>query len=426
RADGTSASKARAPGHQDAEPIRLPHRRGSAHELARHRPGRTIPLRPWGLRDDGRLPAGSAAGGRLPHPSDGRQYRGADRTPVRGAHRDQRPIRPATVQWFRIGRGPDPPSLMRRHGAADRRHMKARLWLVYAAAGVAMLLVYLFVPGARLGPLFNIIGLTGALAIVVGVRVHKPAQRLPWLLVALGQTLFVGGDVITYNYHRFFGTEAPFPSYGDALYLAVYPFLVIGILLLIRRRNPGGDRTGLIDSLIVAVGIGAMSWIFLIAPYIHAHDLSLQQKLVAMAYPIMDLILFSVFVRLAVGSGRRHAAFYLISASVLTLFVTDSIYGWIVLHGNYNNSTGYLELGWGLFYILWGAGALHPTMRSLDERYQGPETSQPRRRLLLLASASLLSPLVQLIQAVRQASVYDEVAMLAACSIVLFILVLIR
>ena len=304
--------------------------------------------------------------------------------------------------------------------------MKARLWLVYAAAGVAMLLVYLFVPGARLGPLFNIIGLTGALAIVVGVRVHKPAQRLPWLLVALGQTLFVGGDVITYNYHRFFGTEAPFPSYGDALYLAVYPFLVIGILLLIRRRNPGGDRTGLIDSLIVAVGIGAMSWIFLIAPYIHAHDLSLQQKLVAMAYPIMDLILFSVFVRLAVGSGRRHAAFYLISASVLTLFVTDSIYGWIVLHGNYNNSTGYLELGWGLFYILWGAGALHPTMRSLDERYQGPETSQPRRRLLLLASASLLSPLVQLIQAVRQASVYDEVAMLAACSIVLFILVLIR
>jgi PAS domain S-box-containing protein len=304
--------------------------------------------------------------------------------------------------------------------------MRRFLWLIYLLIGLAMLATYLFVPGGRAGPLFNAVGLSGAVAILIGVRVHEPAQRLPWLLVAVGQTLFVGGDVITYNYHRFFGTEPPFPSIGDALYLAVYPFLVAGILLLIRRRSPGGDRTSLIDSLIVAVGVGAMSWIFLIAPYIRAGDLTLQQKIVAMGYPIMDLLLLTAFVRLAVGGGRRHAAFYLISASVLTLFITDSIYGWIVLHGTYDNSHGYLELGWGMFYVLWGAGALHSTMRSLDERPQEEQVGQPRRRLFLLASASLLSPSVQLIQAIRQASVFDEVAMLAACTITLFVLVLIR
>jgi PAS domain S-box-containing protein len=306
------------------------------------------------------------------------------------------------------------------------RFVRDRAWQVYGLAGVAMVAIYLFVPGARAGPLFNMIGLSGALAILVAVRVHQPEQRLPWLLVAMGQTLFVCGDVITYNYHRFFGTEPPFPSIGDAFYLSVYPFLVAGILMLIRRRNPGGDRASLIDSLIVAVGVGAMSWVFLIAPYVRDETLSLSQKSVAMGYPIMDLIMFSAFVRLAVGSGRRHAAFYLITASVLTLFVTDSIYGWIVLHGTYDNSTGYLELGWGVFYVLWGAGALHPTMRSLDERSVERETGQPRRRLLLLALASLLSPSVQLIQAIRQASRPDEVAVLATCTITLFVLVLIR
>jgi PAS domain S-box-containing protein len=309
---------------------------------------------------------------------------------------------------------------------ADRKGMRRYLWLGYGAVGTAMLVAYLFVPGARLGPLFNVIGLSGAVAILLAVQVHRPEQRMPWILVAIGQTLFVAGDVITYNYERFFGTEPPFPSIGDALYLSVYPFLVMGIMLLIRRRNPGGDRASLIDSLIVAVGVGAMSWVFLIAPYIRDETLTLPQKLVAMGYPVMDLILFTAFVRLAVGAGRRHLAFYLITASVLTLFVTDSIYGWIVLHGTYDNTSGYLELGWGMFYVLWAAGALHPTMRSLDQPAPQRETAQPRRRLLLLASASLLSPCVLLVQAVRDAARPDEVAILAVCSITLFILVLVR
>src|SRR5919197_710447 len=308
----------------------------------------------------------------------------------------------------------------------DRRAMRSRAWQLYGALGIAMLAIYMLVPGARVGPVFNAVGVSGALAILVAVRVHRPEQRLPWLLVAMGQTLFVCGDVITYNYPRFFGTEAPFPSIGDAFYLSVYPFLIAGILLLIRRRNPGGDRASLIDSLIVAVGVGAMSWVFLIAPYVRDETLSLAQKSVAMGYPIMDLIMFTAFVRLAVGSGRRLTSFYLITASVLTLFVTDSIYTWIVLHGGYDNSTGYLEFGWGLFYILFGAGALHPTMRSLDERSVERETGQPRRRLFLLALESLLWPSIQLIQAIRQASRPDEVAVLATCTITLFVLVLIR
>jgi PAS domain S-box-containing protein len=302
------------------------------------------------------------------------------------------------------------------------------LWLVYLAAGSLVLAAFLFVHSIRVGPLFNAIALSGAVAILVAVRIHKPEQRLAWHLVAAGQTLFVCGDVITYNYQGLFGHEVPFPSIGDVFYLSVYPFLIVGILLLVRRRSPGGDRDSLLDSLIVGVGVGALSWVYLIAPNIRDETLSAAQKGVAMAYPLMDVVLLTVAVRLAVGGGRRPWAFFLLTGSVVVLFATDSIYGWIVLHGGYDNSTGYLEGGWGLFYLLWAAAALHGTMRLLDAPAE-PEmrdSKQVRRRLYLLAAASLLSPLVQLTQALRHKSQFSDVAVVAACTITLFILVLIR
>ena len=177
----------------------------------------------------------------------------------------------------------------------------------------------------------------------------------------------MAGDVITYNYERFFGNAPPFPSIGDLFYLSVYPFLIAGVLMLVRRRSPGRDRASLIDSLIIAVGVGTLSWVFLLAPYAHDQSLTLLQKLTAMAYPIMDLLLFGVAVRLAVDRGKRPPAFYLMAGAVMVLFTTDTIYTLILLHGTYDNTTGLLELGWGLFYLLWGAAALHTSMVDLDD-----------------------------------------------------------
>ena len=42
-----------------------------------------------------------------------------------------------------------------------------------------------------------------------------------------------------------------------------------------RRRNAGRDRSGLIDGLILTVGLSLPSWIALMAPYLHQDDLSL-------------------------------------------------------------------------------------------------------------------------------------------------------
>ena len=183
--------------------------------------------------------------------------------------------------------------------------MRGRAWLVYLLLGVAATLAFLFVPGLRIGAMLNVIALSSPVVILVALRVNRVEYKLPWVLIALGQVFFVGGDVITYNYERLFMQELPFPSIGDVLYLAVYPCVLGGLFLLIRRRTPGRDRDSAIDSLIVAVGVGVLSWVFLIAPYTHDSSLTLLQKLVAIGYPLVDLMLISGAIRLSWEADGR-------------------------------------------------------------------------------------------------------------------------
>src|SRR5713101_6733750 len=120
--------------------------------------------------------------------------------------------------------------------------MKQRAWWLFLVAMAPFVGLYLFGPAVlNQGPVFNAIGLSAVVAIVVGVRINRPSDRRPWYLFAFGQALFVTGDVLAYNYERFFGRPLPFPSVADLFYLAVYPFLIAGLLLLIRKRAPTQD-----------------------------------------------------------------------------------------------------------------------------------------------------------------------------------------
>jgi hypothetical protein len=131
-------------------------------------------------------------------------------------------------------------------------------WWLYLALMTPVAVAYLAGP-LNAGPVFNLIGFSAGVAIILGVRIHRPAARWPWYLIALGQFLFVTGDVLAYNYKAFFGKPLPFPSVADPFYLAVYPVTVAGLLLLIRHRNPGRDWASLIDAAIVTIGLSLLS-----------------------------------------------------------------------------------------------------------------------------------------------------------------------
>jgi signal transduction histidine kinase len=266
------------------------------------------------------------------------------------------------------------------------------------------------------------LGLSAVAAIMVGVVRHRPERPLAWYLFAVGLLSYVTADIIFYTYQDLLHREV-FPSLADVFYLAAYPFLMAGLLLLIRSRSPGADRPGLLDALVVTVGLGMVSWVFLVVPYARAPELTLPERLVSMAYPIMDVLLLATAVRLVVDGGRRPPAFWILGTGVGALLVTDTLYSIIQLAGGYHTGSP-IDVGWMTWYVCWGAAALHPTMRDLAEPAPRREARLTRWRLGLLAGASLLAPAIQVVQLAR--GQHTEGLVIAVGSMVLFGLVLAR
>src|SRR4051794_27603722 len=418
RADPRHAAR---PRRRDAEPLGLPDHRGAAARPHPHRGGRRVPLPARRLRDARRVPARAQERGRLPLPGHrgehARRGRHGDRR-HRGPRRDgraaarHRPPRCGAGGLTMAGRSLIAP--LRRLGA----------WRLFLLAGALVCALYVWVPPfAGSGPVMNLLGLSPVLAILAGIRIHRPASRGPWWLFAAGFALFWLGDLYTYSYPRLFGADVPFPSIGDAAYVLVYPALMAGLLMLVRRRNPERDRAGVIDSLIMTLGLSLLSWVALIAPYLHDDSLGTVAKLVSIAYPLGDIVLLAATIRLAVDSGRREPAFYLLALSIVALLVTDFAYGLMTLKGSYDGQV-VLDAGWISFYLLWGAAALHPSMRGLERPATDRDPKLTPFRLVLLTAASLIAPAVELVHELDQGDM--DLIVIIGASAVLFGLVVLR
>ena len=218
----------------------------------------------------------------------------------------------------------------------------------------------------------------------------------------------------------------PFPGWADAFYLAVYAFLIAGVILLIRARTPGRDRASLVDASMLSVALGTVSWVLLISPQIYAEDVPLSVKLTSMAYPMADVLLLAAVIRLAVGAGRKSVSFWLMTGAFVTLFATDAIYGWMNLYttDGYQPGSGPLEAGWMAFYILFGAAALHASMRQLSERAHEADQVLRRRRLIVLAATSLVALFLMAYDASK--GITQNFPVLIGATALLFILSVIR
>jgi len=297
-------------------------------------------------------------------------------------------------------------------------------WQLYLAVGALLCALYVWVPPfASSGPVMNLLGLSPVVAIVVGLRVHRPQSTGPGWFFAVGFLLFWFADLYTYSYPRLFGADVPFPSLGDGAYVLVYPALMAGLLMLVRKRNPERDRAGVIDSLIMTLGLSLLSWVALIAPYLHDGSMGTVAKLVSIAYPLGDILLLAAAIRLAVDSGRREPAFYLLALSIVALLVTDFAYGVVTLQGAYDGQV-ILDVGWISFYLLWGAAALHPSMRSLERPAADRDPKLTPFRLALLSGASLIAPAVEAVHVINTGDM--DLIVIIGASAVLFGLVVAR
>jgi hypothetical protein len=296
------------------------------------------------------------------------------------------------------------------------------LTVCYLLLVIPPVVVYLTVPVLHTG-MWALVGLAGVAAILIGIRIHRPAPRWPWLLLAAANLAFTTGDT-TYNFlETAFGQSNPFPSLADAFYLSTYPLFAAGVLGFIRHRWEGRDLAGLLDALILTSGLALLSWVHLINPLTMAEGGTWVQRAVALAYPLGDVLVLAMVVRLLTLGGTRERSVQLLALGTVGILTSDVLYGLLQLRGTWQVGT-VMDLGWVVFFTAWGLAALHPSMVRLTERVPQPPPGIARRRLAVLAGASLVAPALLLSQALL-GSVRDA-AVIAVFSGVMFLLVMAR
>jgi diguanylate cyclase (GGDEF)-like protein len=254
-------------------------------------------------------------------------------------------------------------------------------------------------------------------AVVVGVRLHRPAARAAWWLLALSEGAFLVGALA-------FGADDSFPGPPDAIYLLVeYPTMIAGLVLLIRARSPGWQLATLLDAAVVATAATLASWVYLLHPATDAFGAGpVGALLVGLSYPVIDLLMLAVLVRLSLSGGTRTLSHSLLISSLAMWLVSDTLYLLERLDGDFS-TTSPTAFGYMVGSILLGAAALHPSMTGFDEPVGAPP-EPTRRRLGLLASATLLAPSILVIEYVR-GTLQDVLVIAAACAL-LFLLVFVR
>jgi diguanylate cyclase (GGDEF)-like protein/PAS domain S-box-containing protein len=272
--------------------------------------------------------------------------------------------------------------------------------------------------------LWGLLGLGSAGAIVTGVIRNRPKRLLAWVFVTLGVFTFALGDITYDVLTEFLHESNPFPSIADAFYVATYVFLAAGLTTMVRtRRRRDGDTGALLDALIITSGLAVLSWVYLIEPYVRAANMTSFSKATSIAYPLGDILLLSVVARLAFGDGTHNTSQRLLTIGVVGVLAADAAYGWIQLHGDWKVG-GPADFGWVLFYVCWGAAALHPAMREMT-------VEQPRRvrplnwfTLALLGAAALAAPLLLIWRDLTGTP--TDAGVLASGSAVVFVLVMLR
>src|SRR5215216_3394529 len=214
-------------------------------------------------------------------------------------------------------------------------------------------------------------------------------QRLGPVLLGMGILCYVLGQMYFTFYDLVLQQIPPFPSIADVGYLSVYPFLLLGILLLPARPIPVALRARIaLDGLMIMTAALTFSWYFVLGPVIRQGGGTVLAKAVSAAYPLADIVLIACLLILAMRPGEHalRVAAYLLALGLLFVVILDSIYGYQTLNDAYVTGT-ILDVGWPVAYMLIGLGAfavrLAPTPSDEPPRATTPVARQELWRSLV-------------------------------------------
>jgi two-component system, cell cycle response regulator len=174
-------------------------------------------------------------------------------------------------------------------------------------------------------------------------------DRAAWLFIGAALSFNASGEIY---YSIVYGEgTAPVPSPADALYLAYYPCVYVGLVLLVRQRLLRFASSTWMDGGIAATTTAALVAAVAIAPIAHDSHGTAAAVATDLAYPLGDLLLLSIVTAVFGLSGWRPGrAWLLLGAALVAGGVGDTLFA-------YQEATATYSVGT-LLDSLWPASAL--------------------------------------------------------------------
>jgi hypothetical protein len=138
----------------------------------------------------------------------------------------------------------------------------------------------------------------------------------------------------------------------------------VALLKLVRTRRRGRDVAALLDALVFTTGLALLTWQFLMHPYVRDASLSSGEKLYSLVFPLADVMVLAVLLRLWTGGGGRGRASYLLGVGCMAMLASDTAAGLTLLITSSYHPGGVIDIGYIAFPLALGAAGLHPRCRA--------------------------------------------------------------
>jgi len=197
------------------------------------------------------------------------------------------------------------------------------------------------------------------------------ADRTAWVLMGLGMALWAAGN-IWYSLYVIDLDPLPVPSIADGLWLAMYPFMYVGIALLLRSRIHTWRTSMWLDSMIAATAVAAVSADTVVSVVLSSRSGSSTAELLTnLAYPIGDLVLMGMAVgAIALEGWRADRSWFMLAAGFAAFTVTDGLFLVRVADSTYQVGT-IIDAGWLLAAVMVSIAAWQPESRAQQQVVDG-------------------------------------------------------
>jgi diguanylate cyclase len=181
---------------------------------------------------------------------------------------------------------------------------------------------------------------------------HSGRLRIFWTLLAGATAAWAIGELTWAFYDLVLGIAVPVPSWADAGYLSAIPLAAAALLVhpAIHGRSAGKARA-LLDGLILASALFLLAWALLLGPLWHTTDLTTVGGLVALAYPLGDVLLVFLIVLIIRGTSRRaQLDLWLLLGGLLAITCSDAVYAYLTEVRRYATGNA-IDIGWIAAYL---------------------------------------------------------------------------